>query len=190
MDNNKNKIIQCSNNQIYYKKRNNKMDIDYKILTDLPKQIIEIAKQYTKLNDLLTKDISDMYEVKFIKPKIEEKIFKYKSFKALCSIAPTQKVTVNYDANSGIKTNCQGSKVENQAIKQLDSIIWLNDFTDAMLQSAVNLTLDEATYIVYSFFYHEKESNIAEDLAICKQTLQKIKKSALVKIYYNLQYID
>lgn len=166
------------------------MDIDNEKIIGLPKQILEISKQYTKLNDLLTKDISDNYDVKMIKPKIEAKIYKYKSLKAICSIVPTQKVTTNYEVNGGIRSNNISSKVDNQVTKEVDAAIWLNDFAEVMLRSAVNLTLDEATYIVNSLFYREKESNIAEELAICKQTLQKIKKSALVKIYYNLQYMD
>lgn len=165
------------------------MEINGKMIIDLPNKILEISKEYSKQNDLLTKDIIDSYEVKDIRPIIETKINKFKYLKSICSLPIEGSIITNYDTNSNIKSNSTDSKVEKAVIKKIDSAIWLQDFYEAMIRTAFNLTLDEATYIVNALFFHEKEINVAENLSICKQTLQKVKRSSLIKLYHNLETI-
>lgn len=131
----------------------------------------------------------DAYEVKEIKPIIEEKISKYKSLKSICLLPNEIKITTDYNINSNIRSNNLGSKVENEVMKKLDSFAWLKDFCNAMLRIAIYLILDEAIYIVSALFFREKEDTVAEELSICKQTVQKVKRSALVKLHYNLENI-
>ena len=49
---------------------------------------------------------------------------------------------------------------------------------------ALKLTMQESIYMVDTFFSKKSEDIISEKLGICRNTLQNIKKSCLVKISF------
>lgn len=78
-----------------------------------------------------------------------------------------------------------GNLVENSST---DSV-WLENFYKCMLNISSKLTFQEAIYLVDTFFVGHSEEMISEKLGICRATLQKIKKSCIVKLWLEFNYL-
>lgn len=81
-----------------------------------------------------------------------------------------------------IKTNSINDPVSQYVEKNIDLNIWTRDFYNMILTLSTKLTFNEAIYLVDTFFDERAEEQISEKLQICRKSLQKIKKSCLVKI--------
>lgn len=81
-----------------------------------------------------------------------------------------------------IQSNLVSDKVSKNTKEKVDAQIWINDFYTAILDLSSKLTNQEAIYVVRSLFLGLSEENICEELSISRNCLQKIKKSALVKL--------
>lgn len=81
-----------------------------------------------------------------------------------------------------IQSNLVSDKVSKNTKEKVDAQIWINDFYTTILDLSSKLTNQEAIYVVRSLFLGLSEENICEELSTSRNCLQKIKKSALVKL--------
>lgn len=161
------------------------------MMLGLSDEIIRIAEEYNNYNILLTKEYLDKVDIKKIKPYIQEKFNKYKSLRCLLSFPKdeTINITSKCSIENEIKSNNPSNFVDSFVTNKIDDQIWLNDFYEALLTTAVKFTKDEASYIVDAFLNGNNEDTIACNLCVGKQKLQKIKKSSLIKLWQELENI-
>lgn len=157
-------------------------------LLSLPDDILASADKY---GSLLQRDFYSNYDVKTIKAELMVKFNKFKNIK--CSYdfpvdsnfikSPSLMNQVNSSSLS------YGSRVEQLVTKSVDNQIWVTNFYLLLLNVAKKLTREESNYLVLTFFVEESEEQISEELSISRSTLQKIKKSCLVKLWFELKKI-
>ena len=92
-----------------------------------------------------------------------------------------------YDVCNTAKQNTTRSCVENAVQNHIDKELWITLFYNNIMLLANKLTREEAIYFINTFLLHKTEEKIAESLEICKTSLQKIKKSCLVKVWIELK---
>jgi len=73
------------------------------------------------------------------------------------------------------------------SVEELESLNWMTNFYNRILIIASKLTIQEATYLVDCFFSNKSEEVTCEKLRICRNTLQKVKKSCLIKTWVELK---
>ena len=158
------------------------------LLLELPNKILSASNDNTSYLDLLGDGLINEYFYSNLRKDLDKLFQKFKDYKYLYSS------NSNYDITSSmnnlnqivINTNRNNDKVFNYVTKQLDMENWINDFYKSLLSISQKLTDAEAIYLVDTFFSSKSEEFISEKLKICKASLQKIKKSCLVKIYLEL----
>lgn len=161
-------------------------------ILELPNDILKTSEKYDEYSELLRKKVYDDYDFKELREKIEKKFDKFKDMKYLYNfpVESSIRITPTYQVKEGSTSNSPISKVEQAIVKKVDSQLWMNCFYDSLMKVAAKLTLQEASYLVDSFFSHKSEDIIAEKLGICKMTLQNIKKSCLIKLWIELRTLD
>lgn len=159
------------------------------IVLNLPKTILKNVEMYEEYSSLVSKETIDKYYHKGLKKEINQ------FFNNFRDLQYSSQYSINYygkhflDQSISI-TRKNGSIVEKLATISVDNNIWLADFYNRMMKISSKLTMQEAVYLVDTFFAHRSEEIVSEKLGICRVTLQKIKKSCLVKIWLELQHIE
>lgn len=161
-------------------------------ILELPNDILKASEKYNEYSELLRKKVYDDYDFKELRENIEEKFDKFKDAKFLYNfpVESNIRTTPTYQVREGSTSNTPISKVEQAIVKKVDNQIWMNEFYNSLMTVAAKLTLQEAYYLVDSFFSHKSEEIIAEKLGICKMTLQNVKKSCLIKLWIELRTLD
>ncbi len=72
----------------------------------------------------------------------------------------------------------------------VDNKMWLVKFYNSICNLALKMTRAEAQYIVGTFFSNKSEEYVCDNIGICRNTLQKVKKSCLVKTWVEFQNLD
>ena len=159
------------------------------MILDLPKQILEKSEEYDAYSSLLREKVYEDFDMKELKQKILELFEYFNDMRYLykCPIEQRIKITPSYTENVGKSIGNVSDKVNNLVTKKVDQQIWVEDFYLCIINLSSKLTLQEATYLVDTFFGRKSEDMISEKLGICRNTLQKIKKSCLVKIWFEFQ---
>lgn len=165
-----------------------KNDLSLELLLDLPNKILNASNDNTSYLDLLSDDLVKKYFYSNLRKDLDKVFQKFKDYKYLYS------TNENYSLSSSMKNldnivvsfNRNNDKVSNYVMKQVDLEIWASDFYNSLLSISNKLTYNEAIYFVDTFFCGKTEEFISEKLLICKASLQKIKKSCLVKVYFEL----
>ena len=159
---------------------------------ELPKEILKTSEQYDEYSELLRRSIYEQYDAKELKEKIIKKFNRFKDAKYLC-IYPIEnriKLTSPYQERIGTPSNSCVSQIEKLVEATGDEEKWAYNFRNVILTVATKLTLQEARYLIDSFFSNKSEDIIAEKLGICRTTLQNVKKSCLVKVWIELKILD
>ena len=81
----------------------------------------------------------------------------------------------------------QTDMVSKFVIDKIDREKWSRDFYNCLINLSYKLTFNEAFYIVNTYFGKMTEEVISENLDISRNTLQKIKRSSLVKMYFEFK---
>ena len=82
-----------------------------------------------------------------------------------------------------IQNNAISDKVSKTINEKVDAQIWATDFYNVIIDLSNKLTNSERVYFVRSLLSDYSEESISNELNISRNSLQKIKKSTLVKIY-------
>ena len=153
-------------------------------IIELPNEIIHNAEKYSDFNDILNKELCSTYDLKEIKDKIEKLFDKFKEIKYLYNYSFEEiKITPSYELKENAFTRNISSPFENAVINDLDKHLWIQKFYNQLVSVSNILTIEEAIYLVNSFFCNKSEDVIAEKLGITTRTLYNIKKSCLIKVW-------
>lgn len=159
----------------------------------LPNTILhnsELLNEYTKMLD---EDYYNKFNIVEIKLDLDQFFKKFNNLKYTYryNISTGNKIISNYDFGSVINSYIKSDKTAVLACNIIDSTALLNEISNAMINLSNKLTIEEAVYFVNEFFGNLSETKIADNLRICRNTLQKIKKSCLVKTWFELKpYLD
>ena len=162
-------------------------------ILDLPFEVLKKADKYNEYSQLLEKDFYEKYDVIQIKDEITSKFNRFKTAKFTCNLSAANsniKVTPNYQYREGTSSNKISDPVGDLVRDFVDNQIWFVKFYDCVCNLASKLTIEEAEYFVDTFFSNRTEDFISEKLAISKGTLQKIKKSCLMKTWIEFQALE
>lgn len=154
----------------------------------LPHEIVGHAKEYSEYNSLLSKNVCDNYDTKMLKSSINELFTKYKEILYLSKFS-TSEINQKYELHENMHTRNFVDKVGNEVEKKIENQIWLTNFYNQFLNISSKLTKEEVYYLNETFFHNLSEETICEKMGICRNTLRRIKKSCLVKIWIEIQNI-
>lgn len=159
-------------------------------LLELPNVILKTCEKYEEYSELLQDSIIVQYYHKNMRKELNTIFEQFKEMK--------YSYPFSYNYYSKVISNdvcVQGGNKNNDPIgnfisNHMDQYLWLERFYQAILTLATKLSNQEAVYLVDSFFGHRSEDFISDKLGISRMTLQKIKKSCLVKVYFEFQFIN
>jgi len=170
--------------------------ITLEMLLDLPKELLKKSIDYNEYAVLLDKEQYSKYDYKDLKEKVNKYFTYFKNLKYFYQFPTNYEISMNttYDSIKVSATNRISDPVSNLVTKEIDEKIritnWMTKFYNAILVIASKLTVQEATYLVDCFFSNKSEDVTCEKLGICRNTLQKIKKSCIVKSWIELQTLE
>ena len=163
-------------------------ELSLEMLLDLPNKILNTSCDNAVYLDLLSENIVNMYFYSNLRKDLEKVFDKFKDYKYLYSTNQNYSLTSSMSNLERVTVNSSkiSDKVSSYVMKNVDLDIWANDFYNSLLRISNKLSYNEAIYFVDTFFCGKTEEFISEKLLICKASLQKIKKSCLVKVYMEL----
>lgn len=158
-------------------------------MLELPNAILKTCEKYEEYSELLQDSIILQYYHKNMRKELN------KIFEQFQEMKYSYPFSYNYYSKVISRDVCvQGGSKNNDPIgnfinNHMNQYLWLERFYQAILTLATKLSNQEAVYFVDSFFGHRSEDFISDKLGISRMTLQKIKKSCLVKVYFEFQFI-
>ena len=162
--------------------------VTYNEIIELPNTIIHNAEKYSEFADLLSKKLCDNFDLKETKNKIDELFDNFKEIKYLYNIPFEKiKVTPSYELKENAFTNNSNNSFENAVLKHLDKQLWVQKFYEKLVVVSTKITIEEAVYLVNTFFSKKSEEVIAEKLGISLRTLYNVKKSCVIKVWSELK---
>ena len=165
-------------------------------ILDLPLELLRKSEKYDSYSSLLGEKQFSKYDYKKLKSTIKSYFEYYKNSIYFSHFPANQNIqlTTAYDSVRVSSTNVVSDSVSNLVISRIDKELeiasWILDFHSRILQVASKLTIQEASYLVDYFFSNLSEEVICEKLNICRKTLQKVKKSCLVKVWIELETLN
>ncbi len=149
-------------------------------------KVIEITRKNEDQNILLSLDVCMKHDFVNYKKRIKNL---FKRLKQIRYMNPEEDVNItsNYELNSYRSTSSNSSSTESSVDAYIDMVIYENEVCQKILHLANKMTYEEGMYFVYTFLSSETEDCISEKLSISRTTLQKIKKSCLVKAWFELK---
>lgn len=168
-------------------------EITFSTLLELPRDVLKKSREYDEEATLLTKMQYMSYDCKELKVILNQYVAHYKELIYLYQLPMnfSTSLVISYDKEKVSPTNRISNPVSDIVTKKVDEqskiLQWLVDFYYTMLVAASKLTLQEATYFVECIYRKKSEEAVCERLGICRNTLQKIKNSCLVKVYIELK---
>ena len=155
------------------------IDLSLEKFLELPEKIINTSLQNPDYLDLLSDSTCNMFYYKELKKDLSLIFDKFNDTKFL--------YTYSYGLRLGSFSNNIVDEIGNLVGKSIDNEIWASSIYNNIVSLSHKLTYKEAIYLVETFLSNKTEEQISEKLSICRKSLQKIKKSCLVKIYMELK---
>lgn len=153
-------------------------ELTFEMYVSLPTQILNTQKEYT---NLLSEEIINTYYYSDLRKDLNKCFIRFNDLKYLCDFTPSSN-SFNEKVKSYTINDTIGKFVE----KRIDNNFWAYEFYNSVLTLSEKLTKTEVFYLTETFFTNNTEENISEKLNISRTHLQKIKKSCLVKMYFDL----
>lgn len=162
------------------------------MLLSLPKEVLKKAEEYDEYTGLLEKRKYQNYDFKKIKIEIKEYFEDFRDAKYSYKFSAELNISITHplQLREGSFQRTNSDPFSKAIEKHIDEKIWLCNFYNTLLVVGQKLTFQEAIYFVDTFFGNKSEDIISEKLGICRNTLQGIKKSCLVKAYTEIQTLD
>lgn len=162
------------------------MTSEEKCLPIMMNEMLEVTRKNENQNILLEEEICHQYKPLIYKGKIIQ-LFKRLKQKRYLRPEENIKLTSSYEANASRTTTSNFKSTTERAVDTyIDMLSKENEVCNKLLVLADKLTLEEGIYFVYAFFYKETEDDISNILNISRTSLQKIKKSCLIKAWFEL----
>ena len=134
-------------------------------------------------NNLLSEKATEKYYNVELKKQIQQIFRKFKDLQYIISFE--DEYSIQSKTNKEIPSFSDGKisdPVGDYVEKNIDYYTWEENLYYTLLELSKKLKYEEAIYLIDSFFEGKSEEQISEKMLICRMTLQKIKKSCLVKI--------
>lgn len=165
------------------------IDLSLEKFLELPEKIINTSLQNPDYLDLLSDSTCNMFYYKELKKDLSLIFDKFNDTKFLYTYSKelNTKTTSSYGLRLGSFSNNIVDEIGNLVGKSIDNEIWASSIYNNIVSLSHKLTYKEAIYLVETFLSNKTEEQISEKLSICRKSLQKIKKSCLVKIYMELK---
>ena len=157
---------------------------------NLSETILNNARSNDSFNILVSRVLYDKYDTKALKNEVRKLFLKYQEMIYLNQFPLLYKGLSSYELLGNMKTKDFQKTTEDLALKSIEQDSWIKEFKDCLIKLSFKLTLDEATYLVGTFFQHQTEEILSERLNICRNTLRGIKKSCLLKTLLELKTMD
>lgn len=161
----------------------------------LPHTMLHNSESISEYTQLLSESYCEQFDLKKFKKDIEDFIKEFNNIKYTFryDLIVGSRVTSNYnfDSSTNTNSNINNDKTGNIACNIVDNRTWLTQVYNSFLTLSNKFTIEEAVYFVSTFFSDLSETKISDSLRMCRNTLQKYKKSALVKSWFELKvYLD
>lgn len=163
-------------------------EVTIEMYFELPQKIIEFANKNEEYKLLLSDNYCKKYYYSNLRKEIERFFLKFNDIKYTNDLEISPNISPLYN-NEKVNSNKLNDKVNSYVSKRVDDQIWAKDFYNSLLNLANKMTYEEAIYLIGSFFSKFTEEKISENLNISRNTLQKIKKSSLLKAKSEFQNI-
>lgn len=150
----------------------------------LPEILLDDSKR-TEYVELLSENFILMYNIQEIRKEVKEKIKLLNDYKYIVGENIPMSAS-KYELSRNVTSNLKSDMVGNYVEKIIDLGEKVESTVKAITNIANKLTSNEAEYFVLAFFKHMSEEKIAEQLNVCRMTLQHIKNSALLKVYFEM----
>lgn len=154
-------------------------------LLTIEDKLKSIVKEYEINNEYLDEAICNQYDIVELRTSLSKILTKFKSARYLYdfSVDDNINITSNYDFKIEQFQQSKKSVIENNVKYNVDNKILTTNIYDSLLVLCKNLTGDELNYLIQAFFHNKSEDDIAYLIGISRTTLQKPKKSAIVKAW-------
>lgn len=163
------------------------------MLLELPEKILSIAKDTKSVYlSLLEEETYGKYYFHDLKKDLSRIFNDFNDTKYSFSLSNAhENITHNYEIQGNKLLNNSSDKVANYVMKKIDSENMAVDIYNKVISLSHKLTYTEAIYFINTFFAKLGEEAISEKIGISRTYLQKIKKSCLVKMYFEFEkYIE
>lgn len=157
-------------------------------ILELPRLVLETSKKYEEYSELLTDSVVNHYYYSNMRKDLNVFFEKFKEIKYSYHFSFSYYSKVSYEEKV-TQSSFNRDPIGNQICNQMDDYLWIENFYQVLLMLSTKLSKQEAVYLVDSFFGHRAESFISDKLGISRMTLQKVKRSCLVKMYLEFQYL-
>ena len=167
------------------------LSLTYEKLLDFPNSFKKQAEKYQWMTEVLSKAELDKYNIRELKANVDKRMQKFKDAKYIYQY-PNEKyncpITTNYQPREVMAPRNLESQQSRIITREVDKTIWINQLYYSLMEKVTTkLTIEETVYLIDSYFKKFSEESIADNLSICKKTLQKIKKSCLIKVWVEME---
>ena len=162
------------------------LSLSYATLLSFPEDFTKAANKYCDLTEKLSQRECDKYDLAELREIIDKRIEIFKDTKYLYKY-PNQIYDVlkasNYQPKEVMTPRKLSSPQEDKVDPNINRQIWATKLYYAFMDSlSTRLTREEYVYFIDSYFRQVNGDDIAAKLSMCKETLQKHKKSCLIKV--------
>lgn len=152
---------------------------------NIPK-VISAKISIDNFNNLLAKDLYEEYDTKTLKKDIVKKFQKYRE--VIYMMQWKDSLGSNYRVEeSHFTKHYVTDKMTDLVANNIEKQKWLTKFYKRLESISFKLTNEEIKYLVGTFFKGQSEEVLSENMGICRNTLRKIKKSCLVKMWIEME---
>lgn len=157
--------------------------LNFQILSNLPSEVIKMAKNNEFLTLLNEPLISKYYDAN-LRKELKALFTRFNDIKFFYKVNDSYSLKANQikiDKVNG--SSLHPNQILNMVGRKIDEEQFVEVMYYRILNLSIKLTYQEALYFIKYFFSDTTEEEISEILAISRTNLQKIKKSCLVKVY-------
>lgn len=152
---------------------------------NIPK-VISLRISADNFNNLLAKDLYELYDTRTLKKDILKKFQRYRE--VLYTMQWKDSFGSNYRVEESFSNKSFiADKMTNLVANSIEKQKWLTKFYKRLESISFKLTNEEIKYLVGTFFKGQSEEVLSENMGICRNTLRKIKKSCLVKMWIEME---
>lgn len=165
--------------------------LTYKDLLEFPINFIKESEKYQDFAELISKAECDSYNTRELKAKVEKRIQRFKDAKYIYKF-PNEKyycsITPNYQLREVMTPRNLESPQSRMVSKDVDKTIWVTKMYYVLMDIvSTKLTHQETIYFIDCLFKNVTEEITMEKLSICKDTLTRLKKSCLIKVWTEME---
>ncbi len=154
---------------------------------NLPNKVLEISESKNNLYlSLLSKETCKKYYYRDLKLDLKKYFQKFNNIKFFYSFNDTIKAS---HCNSNIyQKSLKTDRISKFVEDKINNEIYAKKMYDRIINLAHKLTPREGRYFVEAFLANKSDEYISEKIGLTRMGLQQIRKSCLVKMYFEFFY--